>query len=161
MKETASTEPNLDDLMCTKPASDTVVSTDHVKKGIFDEATSIQDPPNLNGMYIAKMLLCIPLPFGHNVKSTMVTDEDGVQALCDELSNIDNQLLLWLKSMHFNVTNTGGVSLHDPTLKVPQEYFVPFQTTGPQVHTAIKVSPSALVPTFQLAKNIITCLDKV
>jgi hypothetical protein len=68
MKETASTEPNLDDLMCTKPASDTVVSTDHVKKGIFDEATSIQDPPNLNGMYIAKMLLCIPLPFGHNVK---------------------------------------------------------------------------------------------
>jgi hypothetical protein len=45
MRETASTEPNLDDLMCTKPASDTVISTDHVEKGIFDEATSIQDPP--------------------------------------------------------------------------------------------------------------------
>jgi hypothetical protein len=63
--------------------------------------------------------------------------------------------------MHFNVTNTGGISLHDPTLKVPQEYFVPFQTTGPQVHTAIKVSPSPLVPTFQLAKNIIARLVKV
>jgi hypothetical protein len=161
MKETASPEPNLDDLMCTKPASDTVVSTDHVEKGIFDEATSIQDPPNLDGMYITKMPLCIPLPFGHNVKSTMVMDEDGVQALCDELSNIDNQLLLWLKSMHFNVMNTGGISLHDPTLKVPQEYFVPFQTTGPQVHTAIKVSPSPLVPTFQLAKNVVACLIKV
>ena len=33
MKETASTEPNLDNLMCTKPASDTVVGTDHVEKG--------------------------------------------------------------------------------------------------------------------------------
>jgi hypothetical protein len=43
MKETASPEPNLDDLMCTKPASDTVISTDHVKKGIFDEAMFIQD----------------------------------------------------------------------------------------------------------------------
>jgi hypothetical protein len=148
MKETASTEPNLDDLICTKPALDTVISTDHVEKGTFDEATSIQDPPDLDGMYVAKMLLCIPLPFGHNVKSTMVTDEDGIQALCDELGNIDNQLLLWLKSMHFNVTNTGGVSLHDPTLKVPQEYFVPFQMTGPQVRAAIEVSPSPLVPTF-------------
>jgi hypothetical protein len=161
MKETASTEPNLDDLMCTKPASDTVVGTNHVQKGIFDEATSIQDPPDLNGMYVAKMPLCIPLPFGHNVKSTMVMDKDGIQALCNELSNIENQLLLWLKSMHFNVMNTGGVSLHDPTLKVPQEYLVSFQMTGPQVCTAIKVSPSPLVPTFQLAKNVIACLDKV
>jgi hypothetical protein len=161
MKEIASPEPNLDDLMCAKPASDTVISTDHVEKGIFDEATSIQNPPNLDGMYVAKMLLCMPLPFGHNVKSTMVTDKDGIQALCDELSNIGNQLLLWLKSMHFNVTNTGGISLHDPTLKVPQEYFVPFQMTGPQVCTAIKVLPSPLVPTFQLAKNIVAHLVKV
>jgi hypothetical protein len=91
----------------------------------------------------------------------MVTDKDGVQALCDELGNIDNQLLLWLKSMHFNVTNTGGVSLHDPTLKVPQEYFVPFQMAGSQVRRAIKVSSSPLVPTFQLAKHVIARLVKV
>ena len=161
MKENPGTEPNLDDLMCAKPASDTVVGADHVEKSIFEEAPSIQDPPDLAGMYVAKMPLCIPLPFGHNVKSTKVSDANGVQALCNELGNIDNQLLLWLMSMHFNVTNTGGVSLHDPTLNVPQEYFAPFQTTGPNVRTAIEVSPSPLVPTFQLAKNVVARLEKV
>ena len=163
MKETASTEPNLDDLTRTKPASDTVVGDDDVEKGLFDDAdaTLTQDPPDLDGMCVAKMPLCIPLPFGHNVKSTVQADEDGVQLLCDELGSIDNRLLLWLKSAHFNVTSTGGVSLHDLRLDVPPEYFAPFQATGPQVRAAIKVSPSPLVPTFQLAKNVVARLDKV
>ena len=41
------------------------------------------------------------------------------------------------------------------------EYFVPFQTTGSQLRTSIEVSPSALVPTFQLAKNVVARLDQV
>ena len=159
MKE--DTEDNLDDLMCTKPASETVIDSDHVEKGIFDESPSIQDPPDIDNMCVAKMPICVPLPFGHNVKSTMVTDEDGVQALCNELGNIHNQLLLWLKSIHYSIANFGGVSLHDPTLQVPQEYFVPFQTTGLNVRTAIDVSPTPLVPTFQQAKNVVARLEKL
>ena len=39
MKETPSTEPNLDNLMCTTPASDTVTSAEGIEKSLFEDAT--------------------------------------------------------------------------------------------------------------------------
>ena len=160
MKEILSEEPDLDDLTRTTPASDTVTVAGS-EKSFFEDATFLHDPPDLTGMHVAKMPVCIPLPFGHSVKSAAQADEDGVQALCDALGDIDNRLLLWLKAMHYNVANFGGESLHEPNWSIPKKYFEPFQTTGSQLRESIEVSPSALVPTFQLAKNVVARLDQV
>jgi len=153
-------DANLNNLMATTHlATDDITDEDGAVTTFFMNA-NLDDEPDLANMRIAKLPTSIPLPFGHGIDSTRVTDNDAMTSLANLLGHIDERLMLWLCAMHFSIKHFEGVSLDHDSLNIPEEFFLPL-TFNEHCQPQLEVSVSPLLPNFPPATQILSRLYKV
>ena len=111
-------------------------------------------------MHIAKLPTAVPLPFGHGIESTPITDSAAMDALLAKLSTINVCLAIWLQAIHYSHKYFNAMSLDNDTFNIPKEFFQPLAANG-QIQWQICVSVILLVPNFLPAKQVLAQLAKV
>ena len=150
---------NLQHLKATAHLASDVLGEGDNQRTFLGEA-NLDNAPDLTNMRVAKLPTAVPLPYGHGIDSTSVTDGEGLNKLVGVLGGIDARLVTWMHAMLFSLTNFESVSLHHESLHIPAEYFAPLVVANDQSHN-IQTSIAPLDPNFAPAKQVISRLTTV